>query len=550
MDLQERAVIVAVQLKSSTYPKDRVAALHQALQIVNEDNLIGGTEFLDSLIFLLQERPGPYTAEVFKILARIFTGKNGREFSNIFVDKIGINFIVSTIMDTACDTSSDIKDVLFTLIKYNRVAITAGLISSNQHSVLIEEALTKREIVIELLVQLGKNSNVFRKLLIFNGFIDGLMKVACDKNRSVARCCIKSLAELMNSDISVVSYFFEMRWKEWLDFVLKMHPEYSLKIIYAFSCYPKYRGFLSVFAETLFEIKDIASLFLLSYTESAKDNGFAESLKSSSVTCPCKLNFILGIYSNLVQKTSRYKREAEIGSAEYFGIISNFKVIIDETEMISFLSLIESLPTMPLNTALLFLKTAIAIALQEASFHVFSEDILLFLRELLQNDALSEDLRILIAFWVFLGYIHLRNTSTLMESIFSDFHEVVLPLALKLLTSLTHPSYNSQCEEGNCNRCYFLQLTTPNVIPHFVSLLTQLIWVPASLHSIILSKFALFFLQPQSAPLAFITEEQVNVDSDNNTAVCAPTVGKEAENPSSVNSEDASAGSLSGIYDL
>ncbi|KAI5191611.1 hypothetical protein NEMIN01_1595 [Nematocida minor] len=514
MDLQERAVIVGVQLKSSTYSKDRLSALNEALEIVNDDNLIGGTEFLDPLIFILQNTPGACADEVFKILSRIFTGKNGREFTNIFVNKIGASFIINTVLETEeIKISEEVKDVVFIVIKHNKTLIIEELLRMNKHSALIDESLKGRETLIEMLVELGRDSNTFRKILIFNEFIDGLMKLSCDKSRSIARCSIKSLAELMNSDISVVNYFFEMRWKEWMVYVLKTHPEHGLKVAYAFSEYPKYRTFLSTFSNTLFEIKDIASLFLLSYTETAHTPELAELVKSASTTtCPCKLNFVLGSYANIA--ATGKVAEKEVGSIEFFGVISNFSVEIDDLEITTFLASFSSLQTMPVNESLLFLKTGIAIALRKESEIIFLPEVLLSLREYLQNDSLLADTRVLISFWLFLGYIYHKDKPSFLDSIFNNFHESVLPLSLRFLTSLTHPAYNLQCQEGECTRCYFLQLTTPDVIPHSIALLTQLLWVPSSLHSLIFSKFSMFFRDPQVPPPPEIKTPPAQTDSE------------------------------------
>ncbi|KAH9386623.1 uncharacterized protein NEMAJ01_1519 [Nematocida major] len=499
MDLQERAVIVAVQLKSSTYTKDRLSALGEALKITKEDGIIGGTEFLDSLIFLLQSTPEKCTEEIYKILSAVFTGKNGREFSNIFVTKIGPGFIIDTAANSANSASDLIKSTLLTVVDHNKVALAEEITRSSKHSLLIEEALSGSEFVIDMLVRLGKDSNAFRKFLIFNGFVEGIMETGRSKDRGLARCSIQSLAELMNSDISIVSYFFEMGWRSWLESTLKTHTEHALRVVYAFAAYPKYRPLLESFSSTLFRIKDAAALFLLSYTDAVRDPQFAAVLKQPLSACPCRMNFVLGMHSNLHAKVHSAQKE-KIGSPEYFGLVSNFAQDVSAQEVAEFLADFSSLPAMPLTSALLFLKTSIAVALREMSEQVFSQEILLFLRELLQKDSLAMDLRVLVGFWLLLGYMHCKDTPFFVESVFADFQETILPMALRFLTSLQHPAHNSVCQEGNCSRCYFLQVTSPNVLPHSVYLLTQLLWVPTPLHSLVLYKFSEIFASLQTPP--------------------------------------------------
>ncbi|KAI5144424.1 hypothetical protein NEPAR06_1107 [Nematocida parisii] len=519
MDLQERAVIAAVQLKTATYTKDRQAALKEALDIVNEDSLIGGTEFIDPLISLLicnTEAYPPEVQSIFKILIKIFTEQNGREFSNIFLSKVRIEFILRLITGSISEEVEDIRNTVFILIKYNKPAITKGIIELNQIGQLIEKSLMGNEIVLNVLVEIGKDSITFRKLLIFNGFIDGLMKFGCGKNRTLARCGIKSLAELMNRDVSIVNYFFEMRWKEWMEFTMKTHPEHALKILYAFSSYPKYTKYLSEFSEIIFSGRDMAALYLLSFTEGSAEKWsfFSEvdyNKNSNARFCPCRLNFILGIHSNLSQKIPKNIAAVRIGTPEYFGIISNYSIVIDDEAVNELLNVLPHLPTISLTDSLLVIKTAICIGLRSGSQKLFSPDVLLTLREHLQNDLLIEDIRILIGFWLFLAYTKIRNTPSVIHSIFNDIEESVLPLAKKLLTSLTQPLYNKYCEEKECNRCYLLQMNVPNVIPHSLSLLAQLVWLPNTMHSLVLFTFAEFLDQPILPP---VLAEPVHVDTE------------------------------------
>lgn len=504
MDLQERAVIAAVQLKSSTYRKDKISALNEALDIVSDDNVIGGTEFIDPLVHMLKERQEAPTEEgIFKVLSKIFTGKNGREFTNIFIDKIGSAFVID-IIHKAEELSEEKKEVLFTLIKHNKIHITEEIVRTNTHTGLIDTGLSGAQTVIEILVELGKSSNIFRKILIFNGFIEGLMRLGQNKRRELARSSILSLAILMNSDISVVKYFFEMRWKEWTEHALKNHPEHTLKIIYALSEYRKYRIFLSVFKETLLTIKDTASLFLLSYTEAIHDKRLIKTAEAAKTTkCPSKLNYTVGIYTNYYRANSLSIDSVSIGSVEYLGLIysSTDSTLVDDIAISTFLQRFSSIPSMDTVDALVFVKTSIGIALREGNEVIFISEVLLSLREYLQNDSILLDLKVLISFWLLLGYIYHKDRSSFLDSVFSDFYETVLPLAMRFLTSLTDGSYNQICQDSICNRCYYLQLTAPNVIPHSISLLVQLLWVPTPIYPLILSKFSLFLSYPQDIPL-------------------------------------------------
>ncbi|EHY66092.1 hypothetical protein NERG_00788 [Nematocida ausubeli] len=500
MDLQERAIIVAVQLKTATYAKDRLSSLNEALEIVKEDNLIGGTEFIDPLAALLLDTPGTFPPEVphiFKVLNKIFTEKNGREFSNIFISKIGVDNIIRLLMDPMSDKLDDVRNTISMLIKHNKASITTGILESNKLSLLIEEAFLGREVILEALVEIGKDSAAFRKLLIFNGFVDELMRIGIGKNRALARCGIKSLAQLMNSDIAIVNYFFELRWKEWVEVSMKNHPEYTLKLLYAFASYPRHRIHLTPFADLIFSTRDMAALYLLSYTDVPHEKWLnflnKSQLSSTPVTCACKLNFILGIYANLAQKIPMQLESISIGTFEYFGLISNYSIIINDTEMDEFLSFLNKVPSMPFSCALLAIKTAVCIGLRNGSDKVFSPGILFTLREHLQNDSLSQDIRILIGFWLFLAYTKLKNTPSLVHSLFNDIDETIVPLAQRLLTSLTHSLYNSRCQEKECNRCYLPQLSIPNILPQSISLLTQTAWLPLTMHSFVLFAFAEFF---------------------------------------------------------
>ncbi|KAI5184528.1 hypothetical protein NEHOM01_0203 [Nematocida homosporus] len=524
MDIQERAALIASRLKAATYPGDKKSALEEALKLTEEDTLIGGTYFLDVLTTLIKDPEIEKTPLLYQILNHIFTSPNGLEFMDIFCKKDNIlPQIITYLLSPTTDEIPELMQTIRTIAKQKQKQLTTYLISSPNQTKVFEEAFYGREIVIDVLVILFKSSNTLKKLLIFNGFLEGMLKLSqTAKEREISRKSLLSIAELLNNSPESIEYFLELSWSTWLAKMLKLHPHHTLKIIYVLAAFPKSKSLLVSFLPTLIDLNDLLSIYLLTTNSSELPTSHLSLTqpllsqlhklltKSLLSSCPMRWNCTLGIYTNLSHYNilSTGPSTYSLGDLPFLAQLiaslptttttqattttNSTSPTLDETDLALFLYKLPQITTTKLNSALTYLKTAVLLLLNPHPDPIISSpDILFALREILENEEVAAPLKSLTSFWLLQTYLYLHrhNEAQIQSSVFKNLPITITPPAQALIAA-QFTSIPSNCTTQHCKRCYFAEIsaTSAAIPPSFHSLANPL-WFPAAAIPSLLSTF-------------------------------------------------------------
>ncbi|KAI5180648.1 hypothetical protein NEOKW01_0932 [Nematocida sp. AWRm80] len=498
MNTQQRAVLITARLKASTYPGDRIEALKEANAIAQEDSLIAGVELLDTFLGMTQDKETNKEPLLYTALNKIFLGPSGKEFIEIFLKEAKTKeSIIQVLIETELE---EVQETIKILIKSNPKSLLDHIIQSPTQIQLFTEAVKGRVFIIDIVILLSRRSKSLKKLLIFNGFIEGMISLSKRaKNREVIRHSLNALSQLMIDSLESVKYFLELKWKEWLIQMLNTQTHHALKIVYSISLFPETKEYLFPMLPIVLEIKDPLALYLIirHYPEGSIFIGdipanpkYISIYKDiTSTRCMTRWNILYGLESSLQEYTS-VPITSDIGSIRYLGYITYHKPEVDETEVAVFLYNLAKIQSIPLVESILYLKTAIVLYLRTSLEILISTGILEVIRELIEIESTPLEIKALSTYWMLLAYLNTpAEAKDKSNYLFSVLNNETLKYIQYFISSF-YSTTNRICSKDSCLRCYYLDISadTPE-LPVEIDLISQTLWVPSTVQILILEKY-------------------------------------------------------------
>ncbi|KAI5172538.1 hypothetical protein NEFER03_1613 [Nematocida sp. LUAm3] len=499
MDIQERAALVSARIKASTYPGDKVDALREAEKIAKEDSLIAGTYFLDSLLVCMRD---PHTMDsplLYAALNEIFLGSSGREFIDIFCkQEEASNYVILSLLDKKTDHLEEKQKTLKAIISRKTKSISSHLIRSPEQNNLFEEAFDGRELVIETLISLFRDSSSLKRILIFNGFIEAMMRISeIPSGREKERLSLVAIAEMLSGDQDAVSYFLTLPWSSWMKKMKEKHPHHLLKIIYLIGIHEKHKKNLFPIISLLLELKDLFSIYALTLNSPETSSHIAKThhkellpiLKQFlSSSCSTRWNTAIGIFCNIsiFLPKNNTEENQNIISVKFFSNLlqKNHSNPIEESEVLIFLYKIPELHSLSYNEQLLYLKTSLI--LLEHSPLLLSREILYTIRNALEEEEKEYPLKVLLSLWLLSAY----EASTQEEKEVTHFKGIsdqIFPQSENILQSIGGAHKHSHCLRNECRRCLYAEATaSSSPLPRVLKALSDDLWLPESSFSSIL----------------------------------------------------------------
>jgi len=515
MDIEEKSVLTSARIRGATYPGDKIEALKDAYKIAEEDSVVAGVNFLELICEVLKDAKLRKEEVVYKILNKVFEGKGGSEFIEIFFKNTeGTEIFSSYLVDPVAEELPELEKMIMTLAKEKRKKICEVLMQSSKQNEIFEQAENGKEIVLDVVRVVIPYSVSLRKFLIFRGFVESLMNLALrSKEREVSRKAVSILSEMMETGAECAGYFLELRWKDWLAKILERHPLHGCSFICSISQKILQKEELSFFLPFLVSLKELAGIYHVTlYSQDARELLLKEPLQSSykrladgarSSECPTRCNLVLGIENNLYQKTRLPK--GEIGDLFYLATHPNGQtpeekshragaINTPQEEIELFLYGISSISSKSPTASAIYFKTAVVEMLNNKSSLFYSTEIVHLVKEISESEDAPSEIHAIASFWLICLYVILENADhEEFPDVLKDIDRIALEsnkFLVSLLNGHSHPPFSSQCETGTCKRCYYSEISSGgSFVPLSTRALTNPLWLPQRYHERIFSKY-------------------------------------------------------------
>ncbi|OAG29265.1 hypothetical protein NEDG_01338 [Nematocida displodere] len=501
MDAQERAALISARLKASTYLGDKLDAVKEADKLASENTLIAGTYLLTALLEVSKDPELFGNSDLFAALNKILTGASGNEFIDIIFKQEDVpSLVVFYLLQKQTDSCPELAQTLEVLARARGAELARSVAASEDLVELLGGASEGRGVLIRVLKTLARTSPSLNKLLIFNGFLEGMMNLSLKaKTREGSREALTALFEAMINGAEGVQYFLELPWRAWLGKVLSLHPHYATRLIQGLASHSRHRKRVAPLLGVVVDLQDLFSIYLLSIREpgpcfEVSEGGLAEKLaaiveQAKTASCFTKLNTIMGIEYNISQSTET--KRGSVGDISFLGRVCQKPVEISEDDVFLLVYDLTKLPQMSLPHSVLFVKTALLLVLHNGSPALLSPEVLQEVRELLETERPSLYVKAACGVWLLKAFLEAAPEEKDLGA-FRDLEEKILPQVQHFATALVAP-VPTPCLAKGCKRCYLSEvLASSPLLPEPCQTISHPLWLPPFAAALVLSVYTTY----------------------------------------------------------